>query len=189
MASPSSVPDTETLAARYEKACRTPSDIYEHLPTFVALVAELQATAVVELGTRTGVSTIAWLYALEGRGRLWSVDLDVRPDIGNYDHWTYIRGDDLDPDVYTQLPGSVDIVFVDTSHAYLQTLRELGLYRWLVRPGGRIVLHDTELAAPELVGRQPPFPVKKAIVEWCAAEGLTWTNDERCFGLGQIEIP
>lgn len=180
---------SDVLELRYQEACATPSDIHQHLPTFVALVEELQATTVVELGTRTGVSTIAWLYALEGRGRLWSVDLDTQPEIGAYDHWTFIQGDDLDPEVFGALPGGADIVFIDTSHAYLQTLRELALYRWLVRPGGRIVLHDTELYQPELVGPQPPFPVKKAITEWCAQEGLTWTNHEHCFGLGMIEIP
>jgi cephalosporin hydroxylase len=89
--------------------------------------------------------------------------------------------------VFARLPDEVDIVFIDTSHAYLHTVQELNLYRWLVRPGGRIVLHDTELAHPmDVVG--PAYPVKKAVEEFVAAEGLTWTNRPHCWGLGVIEM-
>ena len=56
------------LEVEYERLCATPSDIYEHLPTFVQLVLDRDAKVVVELGTRTGVSTVAWLYALGGTG-------------------------------------------------------------------------------------------------------------------------
>lgn len=179
---------TDVLALRFEQARSTPSDIYEHLDTFVALVEELDATTVIELGTRSGVSTVAWLYALEGKGDLWSVDVDSQPDIGSYPHWTFIQGDDCSAEVYAALPVEVDAVFIDTSHTYDHTYCELSLYRWLVRPGGKILLHDTELAHPEFT-RGKPFPVKRAIEDFCEAEGLAWSNDERCFGLGTIEIP
>ena len=184
-----SVVVSSSLSARYAELRQTPSDINEHLPTFVALCEQLDARKVVELGTRSGVSTIAWLYGLEARGHLWSVDLDPAPPLFADDHpgWTFIRGDDLDPGVYTRLPGDVDIVFVDTSHAYDQTLRELNLYRWLVRPGGRIVLHDTALPRPEGVSG-PSFPVRRAIDAFCTGEGLRWTDNPACNGLGIIEV-
>lgn len=180
---------SSVLAMRYEQARDTPSDIHLHLPTFVALVEELDAKTVVELGTRSGVSTVAWLYALEGRGQLISVDIDPAPEIGAYDHWTFIQGDDCSLDVWEQVRDlSADIVFIDTSHDYVQTLRELNLYRWVVRPGGRIVLHDTELPHPEgVIG--PAFPVKKAIDEFCRENGLEWENHTECWGLGIVQIP
>jgi len=182
--------DAMTLADLYRERCAVDSDIHEHLPFMVELVESLGATKVVELGTRSGLSTVAWLHALEATdGHLWSVDMDPAPDLGlEVDRWTFIQGDDCDPDVYSQLPSGADIVFIDTSHAYDHTLQELRLYRWLVRPGGRLVLHDTELPQPELVGPQPPYPVKKAVVEFCAAEGLRWTNRPNCWGLGIIEV-
>lgn len=181
-------PSTDVLYLRYEDARRTPSDINEHLETFVALVHELDAKTVVELGTRTGVSTVAWLHALEETGgELWSVDIDAQPEIGTYPHWTYIQGDDCDPNIYTQLP-CADIVFIDTSHAYDHTCQELSLYRWLVRAGGKIVLHDTELPNPEFTSGKP-FPVRRAIEEFCQAEGLSWENRTNNNGLGIIDIP
>jgi cephalosporin hydroxylase len=179
-----------TLEERYVEQLRTPSDIHLHLPTFVRLVENSGATKVIELGTRTGVSTIAWLYALElVGGHLWSVDTDERPAIGDHDHWTFIQGDDCSPQVFAQLPSPVDVVFIDTSHDYDHTLRELNLYRWLVRPGGKILLHDTELERPIGVKPQLPFPVKRAVETFCRSEGLTWENQTHCFGLGIVRLP
>lgn len=62
------------LASYYAQLCSGTSDIVEHLPTFVHTVEDLKATKVIEIGVRYGVSTIAWLYALEGKGNLWAVD-------------------------------------------------------------------------------------------------------------------
>jgi hypothetical protein len=59
-----------SLTEQYQTVCVTPSDIVDHLPRFVAMVEELDAQHVIELGTRTGVSTIAWLYGLAKTGGL-----------------------------------------------------------------------------------------------------------------------
>jgi len=178
------------LEAEYERLCATPSDIFQHLPTFVELVEEFDAKHVIELGTRSGVSTIAWLWGLVGTdGHLTSIDIDERPAIGDHDDWTFIQGDDLDPAIVSSLEPA-DIIFVDTSHLYEQTVKELNVYRWLVKPGGVIVLHDTELRTPETAPPgHPPFPVKKAIAEFCGANGLSWLNVPYCHGLGIVRMP
>lgn len=178
-----------TLAQRYHHACHTPSDIGEHLPTFVDLCRRLNAKKVIELGTRGGVSTIGWLYGLEETdGHLWSVDIDPPPPF-KHDRWTFIQGDDLDPETLAQLPrGTVDIVFIDTSHVYEQTVAELNVYRWRVRRGGRIVLHDTELRHPIDAPIFPPYPVKRAVKEFCDEEKLIWTNHPNSFGLAVIQV-
>lgn len=177
-----------TLEAPYRAQCERASDINEHLPTLVALVEELEATKVIELGTRGGCSTVAWLYALEDRGHLWSVDISPRPDLGDYEHWTFVQGDDCHADVLDQLPDEVDAVFIDTSHAFGHTLRELELYTPLVRVGGRVVLHDTELRWPEAIEQTCPFPVREAIDRYCEQHGLSWTNHTNNNGLGIVEV-
>lgn len=158
----------QSLKDVYEQVCNTPSDINEHLPTLVKLVEELDAHTVIELGVRSGVSTIAWLYALtkdDREGKLWSVDIDAPPRI-QHPSWTFTRGDDLDPFVLKQLPDEADIVFVDTVHTYQQTIDEIEAYASRVKPGGCMVFHDSNHErfdhhdADEI-----PFPVRQAIVD------------------------
>jgi predicted O-methyltransferase YrrM len=175
-----------SIADDYKRLCETPSDIYEHLPLFVSLCETLDARTVIELGTRSGVSTVAWLHGLPEDGRLYSVDLDPAPTIDD-ERWTFIQGDDLSTEVVEQLPVA-DIVFIDTCHEYEWTLSELNLYRWCVRPGGRIVLHDTELMRPlGVVG--PPYPVKRAVMEFTCAVGWNVRWHRNCWGLAIIEVP
>lgn len=180
------------LEFQYREACNTPSDINEHLPMMVDLCKELGALKVVELGTRGGTSTIAWLYGLKWTGgRCWSVDIAEAPKF-QFHHWSFVQGDDLDPEVVKQLPSDADIVFIDTTHAFEDTLAELNVYRHKVRSGGRIVLHDTELRRPyEFVSRlpQPLYPVRVAVEQFCEEEDLKWTNHTNNNGLGVIEIP
>lgn len=193
------------LARRYKLVCDTPSDIVEHLPVFVETVRGLDAKVVVELGVRYGISTIAWLYALEGRGHLWSVDcsfpiagpeidinlLDPQGPLGVQRHWSFLLGYDDWDQVLDALPQrDVDIVFIDTQHTYEQTRKELDLYYPRVRSGGRILLHDTAI---ETTGNattpQPPYPVRTAMEEFCSEHNIQYENRTNCFGLGTIFVP
>lgn len=177
-----------SLKERFERLCTEPSDIVGHLPTFIGVADYLRATHVIELGTRTGVSTIAWLYAMERTGgHLTSVDIDPRPDIGDFGHWTFHQANDLDPKLLAQL-SVADIAFIDTSHTYEHTLAELNIYQHLVRSGGVFLLHDTELAHPPDAPVYPAYPVRKAVEDFVAAEGYRWINEPSCFGLATIRV-
>lgn len=203
-----------SLSDQYHRLLTNHSDIVDHLPTFVQQIKDLNATKVIELGVRFGVSTIAFLHGLEAtNGHLWSVDGDIpfsdwEDDtdlLGQYldgssstlDNWTFIHMWDTDPTLLELLPHDVDILFIDTSHIYAETLRELTTFTSFVRPGGLILLHDTEVdpiegenvegpVKPE--GDQPHFPVFIAISEFCEHNALMWKNDHRCNGLGTIYL-
>jgi predicted O-methyltransferase YrrM len=193
------------LTERFAQVCTEPSDINEHLPTFVRAVEALHATRVIELGVRYGVSTIAWLWALEHAGHLWSVDcsfpiaapgsdvnlLDSQGPLGVIPWWTFILGYDEWPAVLDALPADgVDIVFIDTQHTYEQTTLELELYAPRVRSGGLIFLHDTALEVTgNAVTPQPPFPVRTAMTDYCKANGLAHSNVDYNSGLGTVIIP
>jgi len=180
-----------TLTDRHRRHCATPSDIHEHLPRMKKLVEQFNAQHVVELGARSGLSTVAWLTGLETTGgRLTSVDLDDAPDIGTYTNWEHLRGDDTDPDILSQVD-DCDILFIDTSHHYEHTLWELHNWGTKVRAGGFIVCHDTELQRPwdpPCPETDPDFPVATAINEYCAENGYRWFNVPGCYGLGIIEV-
>lgn len=176
------------LATEYRRLCVAPSDIQLHLPRVVALTQGLDAQHVIELGVRSGVSTVAWLYALEQTGgQLTSVDVDEAPDLGDQPHWTFIRGNDLDPAVLARMRPA-DIVFIDTIHTYDHTVAELEAYYPLVRPGGRVVLHDTMLRQPEGQPEGPPYPVRTAVEGFCRLHNLAWEEHRECWGLAVITV-
>jgi predicted O-methyltransferase YrrM len=178
------------LRADYEARCSTWSDIQNWMPTLRDTVRAYPSAAVVELGVRSGNSTSAFLYAVdEVDGHLWSVDVNTPAVPGwwwSYPRWTCRIGDDCNPAIAADLPAEVDVLFIDTSHHYDHTLAELRLYVPRVRPGGTVLMHDTELEAPDgYIG--DPFPVARALDDYCAEAGLSWENRTGCYGLGVIK--
>lgn len=160
------------LEALYERVCGLPSDIRAHLPRLRSLVEQLKAQDVIELGVRGGVSSVALLAGVsETGGHLWQVDVCRPPRQLLHEQVTFIEGDDTDRAVLQQLPDGADVVFVDTSHRYGHTCREIELYAPLVRNGGCMVFHDTaEEVFPEHEGTERDFPVRTAVDEWVTAE-------------------
>lgn len=167
------------------------SDIGRHLIYLYETASAYAHPVIIELGVRSGVSTTAFLRAAaENDGHVHSVDIH-HPDVpiwwAETDIWSFTVGDDLHPSVLRDLPDVADVVFIDTSHHYGQTLSELQTYVPRVRSGGVVLLHDTELAMPEGFSGEP-YPVRRAIDDYCAAEGRTWENRPGDSGLGVICI-
>ena len=104
--------------------------------------------------------------------------------------WTFIHGDDMDPQVQDLLPPEVDILFIDTSHEYEHTLRELESYVPRVVAGGTVLLHDTRFLfgcpGDKWDGTIPP--VGQAIEDYCAATGRKWTEFPDGYGMGLIRV-
>lgn len=163
-----------------------PSDINQHLQYMHDVCVEVDARQVVELGVRSGLSTVAFLSAMEVTGgEVWSCDIDrpaVAACVAGHERWTFVWADDLE--VVDDAP-ECDVLFIDTSHAYDHTRAELDAYASKARKV--ILLHDTQLEAPESCGPQPPFPVRKAALEWLADNpGWAWEEFEFCYGLGVL---
>lgn len=163
------------------------SDIQNHLPRLYDFGR--CGGRIVELGTRSGNSTAAFLAGLihaPSPSHLWSIDVvDVPGDPAWWRSglWTFIKGDDLALRDY--VPAEISVLFIDTLHHYDQTLAELRLY------GPRseiIVLHDTDLETPYGAPRNDPkFPVKAAIGTWLAENpDRSVEYFEGSYGLGVI---
>lgn len=178
------------LTPLYEKLCDTPSDINEHLPTLHDLAIKLDAKKVIELGVRTGVSSVAWLTALhQTDGYLYAVDVNPAPDhVAKHPRCTFTQGNDLDPFVISQLPDDADIVFVDSDHRYELTKSEIEAYRGKVRPGGCMAFHDVavETFDHHEPGTEPPFPVRKAIKEAFPDHDIDWSENNH--GLAVVAL-
>lgn len=192
------------------------SDIAAQMPLLRAAAASRPRPVVAELGTRAGQSTCALLAgAATTGGHVWSVDP------GPLEHgagkvpgwwartglWSFLAEDDMSDAAGAWLPAALDVLFIDTSHAYGHTLAELRRYAPRVRPGGTVLCHDVELRHDDLVmGEEwveanlagPRYPVAAALDAWCAEAGLAWERqsvpavvpeDAPFYGLGTILMP
>lgn len=183
------------LLDQFLDARQRDSDIAEHLDYLFHLVGDIGATNVLELGTRTGESTSAWLAALDvvHGGHLTTVDLLPRPDLltGSVD-WDHYQADDLNP-WFIALAAHrprFDVVFIDTSHEYWRTRAELAVFAPLVSPGGVVVLHDTFLEYADGYADRTRYPVLMAVGEWLLETDLTpriVRHVANSFGLMTIE--
>ena len=164
------------------------SDIQDCLVRLHEWAARIPRVSVLELGVRSGNSTAAFLAAAErADGHVWSVDI-ATPDVPaswlECGRWTFTLGDDM---IVTPPAGPFDILFIDSSHRYAHTLAELKRYVPLVKPGGKVLLHDTRL--DHVDGETIPFPVTAAVSDWCLVTGWSWTDHDAQYGLGEIVIP
>jgi predicted O-methyltransferase YrrM len=187
-----------TLAGAYADRLDHDSDIREYLPFLHETAAGYPQVRVLELGTRKGNSTLAFLAgAAETRGHVWSVDIDpCDQDPGGMGPWagcplwTFTRGDDLHPSVLAAQPPQVDVLFVDTSHLYDETLQEFRAYVPRVAPGGVVLCHDTNLLLREAAGAEytKTPPVAGALNDYCGETGRTWENLPGEYGMGVIRV-
>lgn len=130
-------------------------DISEHLETLRDLAAECKS--VVEMGTRSIVSTWAFAEGLPRGGRLIAIDIKHPKDYGgDLDSimkfcdgqeidFQFILGDTREID----LQDMTDMLFIDTDHVYDQLKVELDRHASKVRK--YIALHDTVSCATELM--------------------------------------
>lgn len=191
--------DDTPLMARYRELCATPSDIQHHLPLLFGLAMQ-QGVVVVELGTRSGVSTAALLAGVERRaglrkgfswqGHVWSVDTDDCSHLYNdVPFWTFVRGDsrigpwlvdEQGDDIFaTVREKRINVLLIDTLHTYTHVIEELQAWGDWMAPGGVICIHDPMT-----------FPgVARAAREYCADRGWTLTFVTPCNGMAVIEVP
>lgn len=137
---------------------------------------------VVQLGHYVGYSTILISLMMErmgAGGRLFSIDLDPRVTeftqswvdrFGTSDSVGLRVADSSDPTAaeaaFDSFGGQApQLIFIDSSHQYEHTLKELDLWYPLLADWGFIVLHDASTFATEFDSTQGGG-VKRAIDEW-----------------------
>jgi predicted O-methyltransferase YrrM len=133
------------------------SDISEHLNFLYFYLTTAKPSNILELGTRGGESTkVLEKYCREMNIVGNSFDLEEAPNwLSQSKNWNHFVGDDLDlgkqlAQTHKWPNGSTfkkfDFIFLDTSHEYMHTKKELEIYVNLLEEGvGAIAFHDTNL--------------------------------------------
>jgi GT2 family glycosyltransferase/glycosyltransferase involved in cell wall biosynthesis/predicted O-methyltransferase YrrM len=179
------------------RRAKTKSDINEHLKLLHKIVVKCKAKRIVELGTRGGNSTCALVIgAAETGGHVISVDSGkgdeytgdppawealtgtssvITDELGLGKFWTLVLRDDIE--FAKEYHDEIDLLFIDTSHSYVQTKKELEAWGSKVVEGGFIIVHDT-VSFPEQ---------NRAIWEYLCQNPLSdYAEHENCNGLGII---
>ncbi len=133
-----------TIQNNYVRACITPSDINEHLPTLYEYAKKCDH--ITECGVRGVVSSWAFANGLMGRPsvKLFQVDPDTNQnvvDFGNICRENGIPCVFYNESDLTCTMETTDLLFIDTWHIYGQLKRELE--RWNSHVTKYIIMHDT----------------------------------------------
>lgn len=132
------------------------SDISDHLSTIFYHAMEVKPHLIVELGTGTGESSRALLAAaVLNNGRVLSIDIHDCQEIELLyrKYWDFINCDDIEFGENRFVPWCerqeieprADVIFIDTSHLYEHTKKEIRVWSKHLADDGVIIFHDTNM--------------------------------------------
>jgi hypothetical protein len=128
------------IKEKYNLACGTPSDIYQHLPILRAYASRCEH--ITEMGVRTVVSTWAFLDARPKK--LVGYDISMHPNVDealDFASKENIRYEFYENDVLKVKIEPTDFLFIDTFHTASQLEKELKLHAKKAKK--YIGFHDT----------------------------------------------
>jgi predicted O-methyltransferase YrrM len=129
------------------------TDINDHLTTIFTEALAVKPRLIVELGVRSGESTFV-LERVAGLcdAYLISVDFCDCSQVSAYDKWTFVCREDIE---FAREFGEwcasqgiaphIDVLFIDTSHLYEHTVKEIDAYFPFLSACAVVLFHDTNL--------------------------------------------
>lgn len=142
---------------------------------------------IVQCGHFIGFSTLLLGFMMRRMGHkhaLFSIDIDpnvtaftqrVVEKAGLADHVKLVLSDSAAPatavDALAYLNGAPQLLFIDSSHEYNHTKRELDLWYPRLQPGGFAIMHDVSRFAISFDGAGNGG-VKQAVEEWTKGRGI-----------------
>jgi hypothetical protein len=121
------------------------TDISSHLETLYSESVKMNPTNIVELGVCTGQSSRAFSYVnLEVGSHVIGVDIENH-GYRNIQNSKFVLADDcVYAEEYRKLYGpNIDILFIDTSHLYDHTKKEIAAWFPLLSKKALVFFHDT----------------------------------------------
>ncbi|MEW6386417.1 MAG: class I SAM-dependent methyltransferase [Thermodesulfobacteriota bacterium] len=133
---------------------RKRTSINEHLETLFLESLSLKPKLIVELGVGGGESTFVLARVARLCGSLLvSLDINDRSHVSDYPDWVFIQQDDVafarEFAGWCQKQGvepRIDVLFIDTSHYFDHTLKEIEAYFPFLADHAKVFFHDTNLS-------------------------------------------
>lgn len=133
---------------------RRQSDISDHLITLFIEAAAIRPSLVVELGVRSGESTVALGRVADLFGaHLISVDLDDCSQACLCSNQAFVKSDDIQfAKEFSAWCGRcglvplIDVLFIDTSHEFHHTVAEIANWFPFLSPHCKVFFHDTNMS-------------------------------------------
>lgn len=122
-------------------------DTDRHVLTLYSIAVQIHAHRILELGVRTGNTTLPFLLAsAELGGMVHSVDIEptnFQPPSELRMYWNFFQSDALQWLEQNITPStSYDLIYIDDWHSYPHVRRELELLAPICTPSTVILLHD-----------------------------------------------
>jgi len=176
--------DTENRA--YVGECNIPM-----MSMLQGLIMGSAIDSIVECGHYAGYSALLIGFMLRKMGKkhgLFTIDIDEMiskytqswiNEAGLHDYVTVIEGDSSDPRMpdlaRNTLPSEIKLVFIDSSHQYAHTVKELDLWYEAIAYQGLIILHDTSDFATSF-DSTGEGGVKRGLREWADRHSPAFLN-------------
>jgi predicted O-methyltransferase YrrM len=161
--------------------------------------------SIVECGHFAGYSTLLIGFMLRKMGKqhgLFTIDINETiskytqgwiDKAGLHDYVLVVEGDSMDPKMpdlaRKALSSEIKLVFIDSSHEYANTLKELDLWYEAIASQGLVILHDTSSVSANLDPTEEGG-VKRGFCEWIAKHSSASINiNEDPFPDGTPTIP
>jgi cephalosporin hydroxylase len=141
------------------------------------IIHDTRPDVLIETGTRAGGGAFyyASIFDLEGRGRIFTMDIEDYPHKPQHPRIRYMLGSSTSPKVVDALKSEIRreervMVVLDSLHNKEHVLEEMRLYAPLVTPGNYLVVQDTHLTGHPVSVPFSPDPGHEgpweAVHEW-----------------------
>ncbi len=144
--------DLKELNEIRERACLK-TTINDYLETLFIESICIKPKLIVELGVETGQSTFVFeRVAKLCNSKLISVDINDCSNACSWSDWIFVQKDDIEFakefESFCQRHGiepKIDILFIDTSHLFEHTLKEIESYFPFLSDKAKVFFHDTNI--------------------------------------------
>jgi predicted O-methyltransferase YrrM len=177
---PSGMPQIKSrvLKERYEKGCREGD-----MTAFLPWLRSHARGQILEIGTRDGASTSAFLLGLEENdpsGHLHSIDIQDCSGLWRHPHpqWTFTKGNSLTAQFRD---AAFDLILIDGDHSLPGYIGDLyNAYHWC-KPGGLILTHDI---VPERGHEFYAVQLRERFFQFAKEKGLEHYELPGRYGMG-----